>query len=62
LNMKSMDIPSISFPPSIFCNFVLDLNSYEFIEFIFKEIQFGEFCMCSFINEEIRSIFSMSHF
>lgn len=42
LNMKSIDIPSTSLFSLIFYNFVLDLNSCEFIEFILKEIQLGE--------------------
>ena len=39
--MKFNDNPSISLS-FIFGDFVFDLNSYELIEFMLKEIQLGE--------------------
>ena len=62
LKINSIDIPSISFFKFVFYNFVFDLNSWEFIEFILKEIQFGESWKWSLIKEVIMSIFSRLHF
>ena len=62
LKINSIDIPSISFFKFVFYNFVFDLNSWEFIEFILNEIQFGESWKWSLIKEVIMSIFSRLHF
>ena len=59
--MKFNDNPSISLS-FIFGDFVFDLNSYELIEFMLKEIQLGESLKWSYIKEEIISMFSELHF